>query len=303
MDSLSFSPVGTDNLKSIYKFTSKYGEGSCQHSGVSMYSLYDKYGDKFCIEDDHLFILRENLCDDEYRVYMAPFGPGDQKKGYERIISDAHSYGRKVRFHTLTKSQAMFLVEAFPEQFDIRSERDLFEYIYNVTTMLEFPGKVHQRRRTEIRSFWRDYGDRTTVSAMTENDLAEVEEFAKKWLIGNNEADYEVALDIESRSIHKQLKHFLELNLSGTIIRIDGKIEAFCYGTPLNDKYYDVLIEKGSREYPGLYRVLRQESTKLNLGGFSYINFEEDVGVPGLRKVKESYGPEFMIEKYKVREK
>ena len=49
--------------------------------------------------------------------------------------------------------------------------------------------------------------------------------------------------------------------------------------------------------------MLRQESTKLNARGYRYINFEEDVGVPGLRKMKESYGPEFMIDKYIVREK
>ena len=44
--------------------------------------------------------------------------------------------------------------------------------------------------------------------------------------------------------------------------------------------------------------MLRQESTRCNLEGFEYINFEEDLGVPGLRKLKESYMPVFMIEKY-----
>nr|MCR4924031.1 hypothetical protein [Lachnospiraceae bacterium] len=70
-----------------------------------------------------------------------------------------------------------------------------------------------------------------------------------------------------------------------------------------NDDYYDVLIEKGDRAFPGLYRVIRQESTLLNVSSFKYVNFEEDVGVPGLRRLKESYGPAFLIEKYIVTEK
>ena len=50
--------------------------------------------------------------------------------------------------------------------------------------------------------------------------------------------------------------------------------------------------------YRLIYRVIRQESARLNLEGFQYVNFEEDIGVPGLRQLKESYGPAFLIEKY-----
>ena len=104
----------------------------------------------------------------------------------------------------------------------------------------------------------------------------------------------------EMIGIRKQITNYDKLGITGTVIRVDGNVRAFCYGIPLNRDYYDVLIEKGDREFPGIYRVLRQESTKLNVTGEKYINFEEDVGVEGLRRLKESYCPEFMIEKYVV---
>ncbi|MCR5417426.1 MAG: phosphatidylglycerol lysyltransferase domain-containing protein [Lachnospiraceae bacterium] len=303
MEKLDFKPVSPDTAEAVYQYTSAFGEGSCQHSPVSMFSYFEKYGDSFCIEDGFLYVLRSHLCDEDNRVYMAPFGSGDLKQAYERILSDAHAYDKKAKFYTLTKKHADFLEKEFPGVFEIIYDRDLAEYIYSVNTMLEFPGKVHARRRTEIRSFWRDYGERVTVELLDPAKVDEVLAFAEYWMRENSETHDEEALQREMTCIRRQIDNFDRLSITGTVIRMDGKIKAFCYGTPLNEEYYDVLIEKGDRQLPGIYRVLRQESTKLNLGGFSYINFEEDLGVPGLRRVKESYGPAFMIEKYKVREK
>ncbi len=303
MDRMDFRPVSLSDMGRMYEYTSNFGEGSCQHSPVAMYSLYEKYGDRACVEDDMLYVFRSGLGDEDYRVYMAPLGPGDLKKAYERILEDAHSYGKKASFITLTRKHAGFLETHFPGRFDLKEDRDLSEYVYSVETMRDFPGKIHARRRTEIRSFWRSFGERTRISPMTEDDAPEVEDYAVKWLRDNGETHDEDALNREMTCIRKQLASFTELGLSGTVIRVDGDVRAFCYGIPLNREYYDVLIEKGDRAFPGIYRVLRQESTKLNLSGFSHINFEEDVGVLGLRKLKESYGPEFMIVKYRGLEK
>lgn len=299
---MDFKPVSLNDIDLVERYTFPYGEGSCQHSPVAMWSLSEKYGDEICVENDILYILRSNLCDDDYRVYLAPLGEGDMACAYGKILSDAHSYGKKVKFLTLTAKHAQIVNEAFPGQFDLDNNRDLHEYIFSVQTMLEFPGKVHARRRTEIRSFWRDFGERASVGLITQNDLEEVLDFAYRWLKENAETHDEEALEREMTCIRKQIANYDTLHLSGTVIRVDGKIGAFCYGVPLNDEYYDVLIEKGDRSFPGIYRVLRQESTKLNVSGYKHINFEEDVGVTGLRRLKESYCPEFMIEKYVVTE-
>ena len=303
MERIDFRPVSLGDQERIFEYTSKYGEGSCQHSPVAMYSLYEKYGDSFHIEDDMLYVLRKNLCNDVYRVYMAPLGENDLKAAYARILEDAHSYGKKAAFVTLTQKHADFLRDNFAGFFELKDDRDLAEYIFSVETMRDFPGKIHARRRTEIRTFWRDFGDRTNVKVMTKDDVSDVAAYAVKWLTDNADTHDEDALNREMICIRKQLASFEDLGISGTVIRVDGSVAAFCYGVPLNDEYYDVLIEKGDRAFPGIYRVLRQESTKLNVSGFSHINFEEDVGVDGLRRLKESYCPEFMITKYRGFEK
>ena len=295
---LLFEPVDLESLDRIRPYTSAYGEDSCQHSPVSMFALQDKNGDSCCILDGFLYVLRSRLCDEKYRVYLAPLGEGDRTAAYARILDDAHRHGKKAKFLTLTGTHAAYLEQAFPGRFRITYSRDLSEYIYEVETFAQFPGKFHERRRRELRAFWRDYGGRVSVQPLREADLGEVLAFSEAWTRERDDTHEVQSLEEELHCIHRQFANFRALGLSGTVIRIDGQIRGFCSGAPLNERCYDVLTEKGTRSIAGIYRVIRQESARLNLESFQYVNFEEDIGVPGLRQLKESYGPAFLIEKY-----
>ena len=53
-----------------------------------------------------------------------------------------------------------------------------------------------------------------------------------------------------------------------------------------------VHFERALRTHKGLYQVVNQETAKVMLAeGFRFINREEDLGDPGLRKAKLSYQP------------
>ena len=99
---LLFEPVDLESLDRIRPYTSAYGEDSCQHSPVSMFALQDKYGDSCCILDGFLYVLRSRLCDEKYRVYLAPLGEGDRTAAYARILDDARQIGyRAILLDTL----------------------------------------------------------------------------------------------------------------------------------------------------------------------------------------------------------
>ena len=298
MASLEFKPVSLKNLEQIYKYTSVYGEGSCQHSPVSMYSLQEKYADEVCEKDGVLYILRRNLCDKRYRVYMAPFGEGDIKEHFNTIIEDAAQFGCKVKFITLTEKYANALEEAFPGRFLIEEDRDLAEYMFRTESMSTFAGRALKKRRCEVNTFWNVYGDRASVKVITKDDHSEIMEFENKWLDMNRETHDMVALARESRMIDRQLSHYDELHLSGIVLRIDGEVRGFGYGTKLSDTHYDAIAEKGDRDVQNVYKVLRMESVKQCAMDCTYVNMEEDVGVEGLRALKYSYKPEYLLSKY-----
>ncbi len=303
MAELNFKPVELSDRDIIYKYMSEYGEGSCQHSFVSMYSLSEKYGDAFYEHDNMLYTLRRNLCDENYRVYLAPMGDGDRKQAFLNILSDAHRYGKKVRFITLTEQYADFLKEEFSDTFDIEEDRDLAEYIFDTKQMSTFSGGKLQERRREVRAFWNTYQERASVEKITLSDLNEIWEFENKWLDMNKDTHDMESLERESRMIRLQFEHFDELKLSGVVVRIDGVIRGFGYGTKLSDEYYDAIAEKGDRSVLNIYKILRMESVKQCAMDCKYVNMEEDLGIAGLREIKNIYRPVFLIKKYMVKER
>ncbi|MBR4426794.1 MAG: DUF2156 domain-containing protein [Spirochaetales bacterium] len=295
-DKLAFKPVEPEDYDRLYPYTSSFGEGSCQHSPVSMYSLSEKYGDSFCIEDNVLYTLRSRLCDDTYRVYLAPLCKGDRKEAFSRIIADAQSYGKKAKFVTLTELAADALKSAFPDKFDYEENRDLAEYLYRSGEMAEFSGKDLRKRRAEVHTFWNTFGERAVISRMQPSDFEDCLAYEQKWLKDNLETHDKETLMRDARMIEKQMAHFFELHLSGVILRIDGTTCGFCYGTKLGDTY-DVIVEKADRSVPHSYKVIRQESAKQCASDCDFVNMEEDVGVPGLRALKYAYKPVRLLQK------
>ncbi|MCR5092434.1 MAG: phosphatidylglycerol lysyltransferase domain-containing protein [Lachnospiraceae bacterium] len=307
MSVLEFRPIELDDVRKIYPYTSKYGENSCQNSAVSMYSLFGKYGEHYAIDNDLLYILRTGLCSDEYRVYLAPMGE-NIKEGFMRLIKDAHIHDKKASFHTLTQRSAEILEQACPGRFEIEERPDMGEYIYDVEKLSTYPGKQLKVHRRLVHKFWRTYEERLTMNTIGQEDLSEILEFAKSWLSERSSSEgidpAEVAsISGEFEAIRRQTADFFALDLSGIVIRMDGKVCGFAYGTSLNDGCYDGIIEKGDLSIPAINKVLTQEIAKQCANEHRYFNMEEDLGLPGLRTVKLYYDPVTILKKYTAKEK
>jgi hypothetical protein len=93
-----------------------------------------------------------------------------------------------------------------------------------------------------------------------------------------------------------------EIGLTGGIIRIDGNVKAFAFGCPINANTFDIMFESAERRYNGIFQTLEQELIRRQLNNFSYINREEDLGIPGLRFAKQSLRPDILLMKYSARQ-
>ena len=56
---------------------------------------------------------------------------------------------------------------------------------------------------------------------------------------------------------------------------------------------YVVHIEKAFADVPGAYPMINQQFAEHAAEGYQYVNREDDSGVEGLRRAKESYHPAF----------
>ena len=93
------------------------------------------------------------------------------------------------------------------------------------------------------------------------------------------------------------LNNFDALGLTGGAIQVENEIVAFTYGSPINNYTFGVHVEKADTRFDGIFNMINREFVSRLPEQYRYINREEDLGIPGLRKAKLSYQPAILLEK------
>lgn len=308
---LEFQPITLGIKPLVDSYTFKYGEDTCQHSFVLSWCLWDKYHDNFCEHEGFLYTLREKLCTDSIREYLFPHGPRDNKDALRRaiqnVIDDAHEHGAKVKFHTVTRPAKDIIMEFFPGRFESEYNRDLLEYIYTYENLLTLSDPHHRTKRQGINAFFRLYGEKTVIEKIsTREHLELIRELQDKWMAEKFSHDLTPELKTllinEHNGVQHALNDFFSLGLFGLVIFIEGVLKGYIYGYPLSHECVDAFSGKGFLDIKGISPVLKQEFVRRCCAGYKYIGLEEDMGVEGLRKMKTSYMPCRMAEKFTLTE-
>jgi uncharacterized protein len=79
---------------------------------------------------------------------------------------------------------------------------------------------------------------------------------------------------------------------------MNGQVEAFSLAEPLNRDTVVIHFEKANPEFPGIYAAINQLFCSRTWSHMTYVNREQDLGIEGLRRAKESYYPNHMVNKY-----
>ncbi len=191
---------------------------------------------------------------------------------------------------------AEMLAAEFPD-WKIEHDRPEDDYIYSIKELIELKGRRFDGKRNHIRTFKKN-NPNYCYEAMTEINALECIPVAKEWLERQKCDDW--ILQAELFAVEQALSHFLQLNLSGGIIRIDGIIKSFTVGEALCEDTVVIHIEKADPAFQGLYQMINREYLAHAWPHMAFVNREEDMGIPGLRAAKQSYRPVRMVEKYRV---
>lgn len=206
--------------------------------------------------------------------------------------------GKPLLIKGLEQPLAELLGEEYPS-WHIEHDRDEDDYIYSIKELIELKGRKFEAKRHHIRTFLRNTPD-FAYESMNAASALECIPVAQEWLARQRSNDE--IMHAETFAVEQALTHFVELNLSGGLIRVDGKIEAFTVGEALSEDTIVIHIEKANPEIVGLYQMINREFLSHTWAGMTYVNREEDMGIPGLRAAKQSYRPLRMVEKYRVSE-
>lgn len=228
-----------------------------------------------------------------HTAYAVPIGTGDFKDAVNQIILDAKANGDKPVIYGVTANYKKLLDEYFPQCFTYKYDEGFNDYIYSVEKMAELRGKKYHSKRNHITNFKKNNPD-WSFEILNKDNLNECIELHSQWIKEHpDDEDY----SYEFEAVLTAFDNYEKLGFVGGLIRIGGKVTAYTFGERHSDELFVTHFEKAPADIQGAYTIINQEFTKNCLTDYQYVNREEDLGIDGLRKAKQSYNPEIFLEK------
>lgn len=263
----------------------------------NLFIWQNAYRPKWALSDDCLYITLDR--DGVFYAFPPFVAALDQ---FNPAVAQFKNYfdatGRPFILKGLSLQMTEHLINQNPHRYTATPRRDRYDYVYRSSDLQELKGRRYHAKRNHVNKFSLTYPDWSYIN-ITEAQIPACLEVAKRWC-EYRQCGASPDLYLEHQAIETALNNFTSLGLKGGAISIKGKIEAFSLGELTTPDMAVIHVEKANPEINGLYAVINQQFCRNCWSETLYINREEDLGVHGLRKAKESYLPVKLIEKYDI---
>ena len=272
----------------------------CDYNFTNLFVWSRAYGQEIAQVNGFLVT---HLCGRMGCSYMYPAGSGDLAAAIDILAREADERRQPLRLVCLTTRQMEELDRLMPGRFAYEADRDGFDYLYDIDRLADLTGKKLHAKRNHINRFM-DNNPSWVYEEITPQTLPECLEMDQEWYrrsMGRAGAAAARDLGDEARARRTATAHYPARGLAGGRLRVYGEVVAFTMGDRLNSDTYDVHFEKAYGELQGAYAMINREFARWvreHHPEIKYLNREDDMGVPGLRKAKESYYPDLLVEKH-----
>lgn len=266
-------------------------------STANLYLLRKKYNIEIA-ESDGILFRRYNGSTANRRGYGFPLSDKnfDLNAAIELLKEDSELRGENLRFCLCSDEQRAELDKII--SVDWHSFDGDSDYIYKREDFAQLSGRKFHRKKNFVNRFKRLYPDAKYFPLTVEN-LPDALQVAEKWFAEHDDDD--VSLQSELMSIHEVVANWKSLDMKGGVIYADGEPAVMIMFSILNEQCLDVHFEKATNKFAadGAFAVVNQcMASSKETATCEYVNREEDMGIIGLKKSKESYRPIFKIKKY-----
>ncbi len=230
----------------------------------------------------------------ENSYFFPPIGEGDVVECFQgqlQYLGGKAASPKIVRVPEAAVTQVDWKASGMKAELD-RSQCD---YVYLTQDLVELKGRKYHRKRNHLKQFQEKYSYQYIPLAL--EWVPQCLQLQAEWC-DLRQCEASPGLLNESLAIKEAFTHFEKLEVKGGAILINGKVEAFTLGDPLNSETIVIHIEKANPAYEGLYPTINQAFLEHEGSGYAYVNREQDLGEEGLRKAKESYFPHHLVNKY-----
>lgn len=290
---LDFHSLSINDRERVQAVSLRAGRRNCNFNFANLVGWQARFGTEVCVLADAV-VLRFSL--DGERAYMLCKQGVPTCELLQSLCED--SAGKLILLGLEDEAAQQLQQNACCRGIDIgvESVRDQYDYIYRRAALAALQGGKLKGKRNHVNRFLTLYPDYEyrPLSPVFFDDCRKV---LSLW---NNEKEhdnpsYGDTIEAEHQVMETIFRHWDELGMIGGSIYVDGRMVAFTYGSAVTDDTFDVCVEKADRNVEGAFSIINQQFCTHLPEQFIYVNREEDMGLPGLRKAKLSYHPEILL--------
>lgn len=270
----------------------------CDYSFPALYCWQDAFQHTICPFEGRLLTRLVSVLGNSY---LWPVGSGDAAPAIAALAQDAQERGEPLRLVCVPPKEAAWLAATYPGVFTITETRDSFDYIYDLEKMSTLSGKKLHGKRNHIHRF-DELCPGWTFAPMTPADIPACRELDELWYQQNltrPNTPGQLSLAKERHALDLALTQFHQIGLEGGAIRFEGRVVAFALGSRITSRMYNIHFERADATLQGAYPAIAREMARWvreTYPGLQYLDREDDMGLPGLRKAKLSFFPHHLGE-------
>ena len=277
-----FHPLTLSDREAVQAVTLNAGRRNCNYTFANLLGWQFWYETEVCVLRDAVVF---RYIYEEERAYTVCTADNLSEELIGALLADS---GGKLTVYALEDSQVSAITS-----FRVESEPlpDLFDYIYRRTDLAMLQGGHLQAKRNHVNRFRLEHPD-YEYRPLTPELFDECRRLTEIWQGEKGTSD---TIDVERQVMETIFSNWETLGIIGGSIFVNGRMVAFTYGAAVTNDTFDICVEKADRNIEGSFAIINQQFASHLPEQYIYVNREDDMGLPGLRKAKLSYHPEILL--------
>lgn len=293
MSTLEFHTLSLADREAYQAVSLRSGRRNCNFTFANLIGWQFWFQTEVCILPDAV-VLRFHL--DGAPAYMLCMAGTPSCELLQALCEDS---GHRLTLLGLEDDAALQLQQNACREgiiITVEPRRNQYDYLYRRADLAALAGGKLKAKRNHVNKFRSEHPDfvyRPLEPALFD----ECRRLTALWQeeSHHDNPDYGDTLAAEHRAMENVFAHWDELGMVGGSIFVDGAMVAFTYGSLVTDDTLDVCVEKADRTVDGAFSIINQQFAAHLPESILYLNREEDMGLPGLRKAKLSYHPDILL--------
>ncbi len=243
--------------------------------------LFRKVHHYHLIEEQNSLLFLKGISYEERPFLMPLFHP--------KQWSDCLQIARKHQADYLFPIPEEWFPEVHAQGYSLQCSEDESDYLYDAGAIRSLHGRHLDGHRNLLRGFLSDHT--VDVLDLHHHSLPKARTIIDQWA----QAKQHVRDDVEA--CYEGSEQADLLGLQGWIYEVDGLPSGFLLGGPLTQHIYAYHFSKTSGAYRGLPTYMHHDVARRIPSQYTLLNWEQDLGIEGLRHAKRSYHPKAMVKK------